>query len=420
VTDVRLVFGAQAARAYAYGLGAVLLGSTLDRHGFSSTEVGVVLAAVLTGTVIASVVLARYGERIGRRRAYIILYAALALTGVVFAFSNSLLGLVAVALTGALSTEVVESGPFTSLEQAMIAGELEHRRLARGFGVYNAVATAAGSLGALSAAVIGDADPQRWFLVLVPAALLGIAFASRLSASVEVRTHVDEPGVVVEEPRTGLIWKLSGLFAIDSFAGGFTVQSFIAYYLTTRFGASIGTVGVVFFVVGILQTASFLAAGRLGDRFGLLNTMFFSHLPSNMFLIAIAFAPNLHTAVVLLFLRTMLSQMDVPTRQAYVMAMVPARQRVTAAATTNTARYLVRPVGPLLAGASQSVALGLPFFIAGSLKAVYDLMIYGWFRKVPLAASESTATTAGAAAEFEAVAAEEASGASMNDSHSPE
>jgi MFS family permease len=390
MTDVRLVFGAQAARAYAYGLGAVLLGSTLDRLGFSSTEVGVVLAAVLTGTVIASVVLARAGERIGRRRAYLILYAALAVAGVVFAFANSLLPLVIVALTGALSTEVVESGPFTSLEQAMIAGELEHRRLARGFGVYNAVATAAGSLGALSAAIIGDADPQRWFLVFVPAALIGIAFASRLSSSVEAGIPVDEPTSHIEEPRTGIVWKLSGLFAIDSFAGGFTVQSFIAYYLTTRFDASISTIGVVFFVVGILQTASFLAAGRLGDRFGLLNTMFFSHLPSNLFLIAIAFAPNLNAAIALLLARTVLSQMDVPTRQAYVMAMVPPRQRVAAAATTNTARYVVRPVGPLLAGASQNIALGLPFLIAGSLKVMYDLMIYGWFRRVPLAASGTT------------------------------
>jgi MFS family permease len=407
VTDVRLVLGAQAARAYAYGLGAVLLGSTLDRHGFSSTEVGVVLAAVLTGTVIASVILARVGERVGRRRAYIILYAGLALTGVVFAYANSLLPLVIVALTGALSTEVVESGPFTSLEQAMLAGELEHRRLARGFGVYNAVATAGGSLGALTAAAIGDADPQRWFLVFVPAAVIGILFASRLSPSVEARAHIDDRTVTESPPRTGVIWKLSGLFAIDSFAGGFTVQSFMAYYLTTRYHASLSTVGIVFFVVGILQTASFLAAGSLGDRFGLLNTMFFSHLPSNLFLIAIAFAPNLNVAIALYLFRTVLSQMDVPTRQAYVMAMVPPRQRVTAAATTNTARYLVRPVGPILAGVSQNIALGAPFLIAGSLKSLYDFMIYGWFRKVPLATSESSAS-------------EPAAGVSTNDSHNSE
>jgi MFS family permease len=210
-----------------------------------------------------------------------------------------------------------------------------------------------------------------------------------------------------ELPRSGLVWRLSGLFALDSFAGGFTVQSFVAYYLTTRFDASLATVGLVFFVVGVLYTASLLTAGWLGDRFGLLNTMVFSHLPSNLFLIAIAFAPNLNTAIALLFARTLLSAMDVPTRQAYVMSLVPPRQRVVAAATTNTARYVVRPVGPVLAGASQNIALGLPFFIAGSLKVAYDLMIYGWFRRVPLAASESSGTI-------------DAAAGSTNDSHSSE
>lgn len=387
VTDVRRVFGAQAARAYAYGLGAVLLGSTLDRHGFSSTEVGVVLAAVLAGTVLASVTVARFGERFGRRRCYIVLYAGLALTGAVFALADSIVALVAVALVGALSTEVVESGPFTSIEQAMLAGELEHRRLARGFGVYNAVATAGGSLGALTAALIGDRDPQRWFLIFVPAALVGIALATGLSDAVEAGPPLDPPAEDTEQPRTNPVMKLAGLFAVDSFAGGFSVQSFIAYYLTTRYGASVGTVGTVFFLLGILQTLSFLAAGRLGDRFGLLNTMVFSHLPSNLFLIALAFAPNLTTAITFLLLRTLLSQMDVPTRQAYVMALVPPHQRVAAAATTNTARYLVRPVGPVLAGASQNVALGLPFLIAGSVKVVYDLVLYSWFRRVPLVTS---------------------------------
>lgn len=393
MTDYQRVLGAQAARAYAYGLGAVLLGSTLDRHGFSSTEVGVVLAAVLTGTIVSSILVARFGDRFGRRRFYLVLYSALALTGVVFAFATQLWALVLVALAGALSTEVVESGPFTSLEQSMLAGELEHHRLARGFGVYNAVATAGGSLGALTAAAIGDADPQRWFLVFVPAAVIGFAFASRLSSSVEHRVRdVDPLSPGPEHRRTGLMFRLAALFAMDSFGGGFVVQSFVAYYLTTRFHASLHTVGIVFFVVGLLQTASFLAAGRLGDRYGLLNTMVFSHLPSNGLLIALAFAPNLGLAIAALFGRTMLSQMDVPTRQAYVMALVPPDERTAAAATTNTARYLVRPVGPVLAGASQNLALGLPFLLAGSIKAAYDLILYGWFRTVPLHAETLDAT----------------------------
>lgn len=153
--DARRVLAAQAVRAFAYGLGAVLLGATLDERGFSSTETGFVLAAVLAGTILASLAVARWGDAFGRRRSYVALYGALVLTGVVFAYASSIWPLVVVSLLGGLSTEVVESGPFTSLEQAMLAGELDNRRLARGFGVYNAVATAAGSLGALAAAGIG-------------------------------------------------------------------------------------------------------------------------------------------------------------------------------------------------------------------------------------------------------------------------
>jgi predicted MFS family arabinose efflux permease len=180
------------------------------------------------------------------------------------------------------------------------------------------------------------------------------------------------------------VLRLSGLFAVDSFGGGFVVQAFIAYWLARRFGASAATVGAVFFAVGVLQTVSFLAAARLGQRFGLLRTMVFTHLPSNVLLICVPFAPNFGIAVALLLARTTLSQMDVPTRQAYVMALVPPDERTAAAAYTNTARYVVRPVGPLLAGATLSVGLAAPFVLAGSIKSIYDLTLWRWFSHVPL------------------------------------
>nr|MBA3398556.1 MFS transporter [Acidimicrobiia bacterium] len=191
--DARRILAAQAVRAFAYGLGAVLLGATLDQRGFTSTQAGLVLAAVLAGTVLASLAVGRWGDRIGRRRCYAALYGALTLTGIVFAYAGSLWPLLVVSLLGGLSTEVVESGPFTSLEQAMLAGELDRRRLARGFGVYNAVAAGSGSLGALAAAGIGllrdhwTSAPglSRFFLLLVPAALAGIVLAGRLTAAVE-------------------------------------------------------------------------------------------------------------------------------------------------------------------------------------------------------------------------------------------
>jgi MFS family permease len=142
--------------------------------------------------------------------------------------------------------------------------------------------------------------------------------------------------------------------------------------------------GVTFFAVGVLQTASFLAAGPLAERFGLLATMVFSHLPSNLLLVALAFAPNLTVAIALLLARVVLSQMDVPTRQAYVMALVDPTERTAAASVTNTARYLVRPIGPVLAGATQTFGLGAPFVIAGTIKSAYDLILWRWFRTVPL------------------------------------
>jgi MFS family permease len=391
--DAHRILWAQAVRAFAYGFGAVLLGATLDREGFSSGEVGLVLAAVVAGTVVSSLAVGRWGDRFGRRRSYVALYLALAVTGVVFAFSDQVWALSAVALTGALSTEVVESGAFTSLEQSMLATELTGRERIRGFGTYNAVATAAGSLGALAAGApdllrrvwSGTPVEQRFFLLFVPAAFAGAAVACTLSRRVEAdpRPHEAQPAAGLQRSRPTVL-RLAGLFAIDSFGGGFVVQSFIAYWFAAQFDASTGVLGVIFFGVGLLQTVSFLAATRLAERFGLLRTMVFTHLPSNALLVAIPFAPNLLVAALLLFARTALAQMDVPTRQAYVMALVDPDERTPAAAVTNTARYVVRPVGPALAGVSQSIAFGLPFFLAGAIKSLYDIVLWRWFRTVPV------------------------------------
>ena len=173
------------------------------------------------------------------------------------------------------------------------------------------------------------------------------------------------------------------MFALDSFGGGFVPQTFVAYLFTRKYGASPHTLALVFFAIGILQAFSFQAAVRLAGRFGLLRTMVFTHLPSNLLLAAVAFAPNLPSAIALLLARFALSQMDVPTRQAYVVGVVDPSERTAAAAYTNTARYLTRPVAPLLAGPAATLALGAPFVIAGALKSLYDLGLYALFRRVP-------------------------------------
>jgi MFS family permease len=378
LSDAHRILAVQALRAAVYGLGSVLIGVTLERRGLSGGEVGLVLGGFLAGTALASIVLARYGDRIGRRRAYRLLLVGMGLAGTAFALTDFLPLLVLAALTGTVSTEVIESGPFTSLEQAMLpqASEGNATRL---FGTYNAVAALAGSLGALAAIA---ADSAHWLLLYPVAAALGLAVAARLSPALE-RTDLPDPLPPLHRSRT-IVTRLAALFAVDSFGGGFVVQTFVAYLFARKFGASPHTLGVVFFAVGVLQAASFQVAVRIAGRIGLLRTMVFTHLPSNVLLAAIAFAPRLGVAIALLLGNAALSKMDVPTRQAYVMALVDPTERVAAAAYTNTARYATRPLAPLVAGPAAQLAFGAPFLVAGVLKTLYDLGLYAVFRRVRL------------------------------------
>lgn len=386
--DARSILAVQALRAFAYGLGSVLIGATLARSGLSGTAVGGVLASLLAGAAIVSVLLARYGDRVGRRRCYRLLLVVMAAAGAVFALTSWLPALILAGLTGTVSTDVVESGPFTSLEQAMLPHAAGERSATRLFGTYNTIATLAGSLGALAAAASAlVAGHARELLLAYPVvAAFGLVAAARLSPLVEVGHELDaEPQPPLQRSRKAVM-QLSGLFALDSLGGGFVVQTFIAYLLAEKYGASTRTLAILFFAIGLLQAASFQVAVRLAERYGLLRTMVFTHLPSNLLLAAVAFAPNLPTAIALLAARFALSQMDVPTRQAYVVTVVDAAERTAAAAYTNTARYAVRPIAPIIAGAIVGSSLGAPFLIAGALKSIYDLAFYTLFRHTPVAA----------------------------------
>lgn len=382
--DARRILAAQALRAFGYGLGSVLIGVTLARRGLSGFEVGIVLGALLAGVAIASIAIARTADRVGRRRWYTALFLVMGLAGAAFALTDETWLLVLAALTGTVSTEVVESGPFTSLEQAMLPSAAdEDRDPVRLFGTYNTVATLAGSAGALAAALVPvlGVEPQRLLLAYAAVAIAGALLARGLSKELEA-DPARTMGVPLERSR-GVVRRLSGLFALDSFGGGFVTQAFIAYWFTETFGTSLETLGVVFFTLGLMQALSFQVATRLSDRYGLLNTMVFSHLPSNVLLAAIAFSPNETMAFALLIARAALSQMDVPTRQAYVVGVVEPGERAAAAAYTNTARYVTRPLGPLAAAPIMQVSLGAPFVIAGVLKSVYDLALYRAFRRRP-------------------------------------
>jgi predicted MFS family arabinose efflux permease len=379
------VLVSQGLRGVGYGLAAVQLGAVLRGQGLDAQGIGVVLAAIVAGSALASLALGRWGDRVGRARAYGLLYAALALGGVIIAAGWPAWLLAMVALSGALSTEVVESGPFTTLEQVMLAStSVSQATIVQGFGVYNAVATLAGAAGALLGTLPADRRLLGGTLVVVGAA--GALLARRLRGSVEAPRP--EPGR--PPPRQPLassrsvVSRLAALFALDSLAGGFVVQAYVAYWLGIRYGATTAVVGVVFAAIGVLQAASFLAAPLIARRVGLLATMVFTHLPSNLLLAAVPLASSLAVASGLLLGRTCLSQMDVPTRQAYVMALVPPPERTAAAAVTNTARYLTRPAGPALAGLLQPLGLAIPFLVAGATKSAYDLALWRLFRPIPL------------------------------------
>jgi predicted MFS family arabinose efflux permease len=306
------------------------------------------------------------------------------IAGTVFALTSSVWLLVLAAVTGTVSTEVVESGPFTSLEQAMLPSAAEGHDPTRLFGTYNTIATLAGSLGALAAICTRavDVEAQRFLLLYPVAAVAAVSVAVGLTAAVEARpVEPSAPRRPLERSR-GIVTRLVGLFALDSFGGGFVTQAFLAYWFTERWGTSTATLGVVFFTIGFLQAGSFQVATRLAGRIGLLNTMVFTHIPSNLLLALIPFAPSQAAAIALVFARFALSQMDVPTRQAYVVAVVAPEERVAAAAYTNTARYVVRPIGPLLSGPLLAVAIGAPFVIAGAVKCAYDAVMYALFRHV--------------------------------------
>jgi MFS family permease len=384
--DARLVIAGQAIRAIGYGCTAVLLGALLAGRNYSPLRAGLLLGVTVAGTAGAALVVGAIADRIGRRRCLLTLYLGLAVAGALVVLWSSYRVLLVVAATGLLSTDVVDNGPATTLEQAVLAGEdstTAGKSGARVYGVYNMVASLSGALGALLAAVpsaMGATSTATWpFLVLVLVGITGAIVASRLSPAVEGETKPKTRGKLTVSRRK--VRGLAALFAVDAGGGGLVTASFLAYYLTQRYDAATSLLGVLFFTTSLLQAGSVWVAPRLADRIGLVPTMVATHLPSNVLLASVAFAPTLPIAIGLLLARTSLSQMDVPTRQALVMQTVTPAERVPAAALTNAARYTVRPIGPLAGGLLQQISLGLPLLVAGVVKGTYDVALWSWFTR---------------------------------------
>lgn len=380
-SDYRLLLTSRLVRGFGFGFAAVLIGIHLERRGLRPEQIGISLSAALLAGAVVGLILASLSRRIGRRGALMLSGGLMAITGLDLALGPGGLLLVLAGATGMLGAASVDVGPYLGVEQAMLAEATPSQHRNRTFARYSLTGGVAAAVGALAAGLGTSLAATTVFFLAYAAIGAGTAvLALGLSRRVETSASQATPGRASLRPVAGL----AALFALDSLGGGLVVQSVIVYWLHVRFGAGSQILGPAFTLITLLQAASFEVAGRLADRIGLVRTMVFTHLPSNLLLVLVPLAPSLGWAVALLALRFSISQMDVPARQAYIVSMVPARDRAQAVALTNGVRGAVQAVGPALAGiAIQSSAFGLPFFVAGGLKVTYDLGLYAAFRNRP-------------------------------------
>jgi MFS family permease len=396
--DGWLLFATRFIRLFAYGSVSVVLVFYLVGAGLSEPRIGTLLALTLAGDTLVSLYLTTRADRLGRGRVLIAGALLMAAAGIAFASTSRFWLLLVAGTIGVISPSGNEVGPFLSVEQAALSSVIPDRARTEVFAWYTLAGSVATALGALAAGtstrvlqsgVMAPADSYR-IVVIVYAAigLLLAALFSRLSSAAEPETRGQrEPMRSVFANLSGLgrskdvVLRLSALFAIDAFAGGFVIQSFAAYWFYLRFGVDPGTLGVIFFWANILAGISALLASTLAARFGLIRTMVATHLPSNVLLVLVPLMPTLPLAIGVLLARFSISQMDVPTRQSYLMAVVTPEERSAAAGITGVARTIGAAVSPLFVGVmfARPAWINLPFFIAGTLKIVYDVLLYRAF-----------------------------------------
>ncbi len=402
-TTTRLILVMRGLRSLAYGLLSVLLGVALADEGFSPVVIGILITVSLVGDMVGTYVIGLFADAWGRRRTLALLALFMAATGIIFGLVTSYPVLLVAAFFGTLGTSASETAPFLPIDQTMMAQVSTPERRTALFARYNLVAALSVAIGALVAGVpdlltrtdLPLASGTRLMFGLYAALALIVAGLSlRLSSSVEAPLHSStqsqdsRPRLVPSLHHSGgIVWRLMALFSVDALAGGLVVQSLVVLFFHLRFGVPLITLSALFFGANLLSALSFLAAVPLARRFGLLNTMVFTHLPSNILLILVAFAPTFPIAAMLLLLRQTLSQMDVPTRQAYTMALVAPEERTAAASVTSLARSIGSATSPVFSGLllqGPLLIVGLPFILAGILKAAYDLTLWSIFRHVRL------------------------------------
>jgi MFS family permease len=410
------LFLARALRMLAYGGLAVVLVVYLERLGLGAATIGVLLTLTLIGDTLISLWLTTHADRIGRRKVLVAGAFLMAGAAVVFSLTDLAPLLLIAAMIGVLSPSGKEVGPFLAVEQASLTRLVPDRRRTSVFAWYNLVGSVMAAIGALAAGLavqvlrgtgLPEVDADR--AVVLAYGAVGIALAlvfAGLSSAVEV-PHAERSTVAGRlglHRSRGVVARLSALFALDAFAGGFILDSLVAYWFATRFSVEPAVIGAIFFGTNLLAAFSALAAARLAARIGLIRTMVYTHLPSNVLLILVPLMPTVGLAILALLARSTISQMDVPTRQSYTMAVVDPDERSAAAGVTGIARTTGQAISPLLAApiVASAAFAGAGFVIAGSLKIVYDLSLWALFRARPApeeAAKAELAREAAAAVE---------------------
>jgi MFS family permease len=396
--DIVTLFSTRIIRLFCYGFLSVVLALYLIEAGLDEKQVGLLLTLTLAGDAAISLWLTTSADRFGRKRTLIAGALLMLGAGIAFIVSRNIVILMAAAIIGVISPSGNEIGPFLSIEQASLTQLLPAERRTQSFAWYNLAGSFATATGALLGGWLAQALQVRggmtalaaYRVVLAGYALGGLVLAAlflTLSNRIEVTPLAETeagPRLLGLHRSRGVVARLSALFALDAFAGALIVQSMIAYWFHIRYGVESGVIGSIFFGANILAGISALLAARLAKRFGLINTMVFTHVPSNVLLMMVPLMPSLQWATVVLWLRFSISQMDVPTRQSYTMAVVAPDERSAASGITGIARSVGAAVSPSITGVLLSVPalISVPFFLAGGLKIVYDVLLYRSFRAV--------------------------------------
>jgi MFS family permease len=394
--DGRWLFVTRIVRMFAYGFLSVILALYLAQRGLNDHEIGVLLTWTLVGDAAVSLLMTLIADRAGRRGMLMIGAGLMIFAGLTLAFTDSLPLLVMAAVIGTLSPSGNEVGAFLSIEQAALSQATSDQYRTSVFAWYNLAGSFSTALGALATGILavfliqsGQTHLAAYRVMIGLYAVLGavlLLLFTRLSAQSEAPrrdTPLSQEASRRLGPSRGVVFGLSGLFMIDAFAGGLVLQSLIAYWFHARFGVEIGIIGGIFFGANILAGLSAIAAGRIAAKIGLVNTMVWTHIPSNILLMLVPLMPNAPLAIGVLLARFSLSQMDVPTRQSYIMAVVQPDERSAAAGVTTLARTAASAIAPTLTGRLFSAGLlSAPFFIAGALKIVYDLLLYWRFQAI--------------------------------------